>query len=170
MNRGNGPGAVRSAVPRLFVALLVVSLASSCSKDEKHEIQGKLEVFPVEGKLLIDGEPAKDATVFFHPTFLIPRASSQLIPHATVDEDGSFHLTTYEANDGAPAGKYRVTVSWKGPLDGIPGEAEDRLPERLPKKYQNSRMTDLKVEVVEGSNVLETWTLKAAPNQVAKKQ
>ncbi len=56
-------------------------------------------------------------------------------PHGRVGPDGRFTLTTYQPGDGAPTGKYNVTVVWPGPVPGtsvIPGD--DKVPGALQKQ------------------------------------
>lgn len=59
--------------------------------------------------------PTPGALIVFHP--LDPNFEKTIggKPFATVRDDGTFALTTYEEGDGAPAGEYGVTVDWKGP-------------------------------------------------------
>src|SRR4051812_4567692 len=85
--------------------VLVALLSSSCSKGE-----AKKPVFPVEGQLFIDDKAAANATIIFHP--VDESLTDGVKPRATVGKDGSFKLTTYTADDGAPAGEYRVTIEW----------------------------------------------------------
>lgn len=70
-------------------------------------------VVPVRGKVVVSGKPASGAVVCFHPTADPgPRA---LRSHGRVGDDGVFSLTTYATTDGAPQGKYVVTVYWAAP-------------------------------------------------------
>lgn len=58
---------------------------------------------PVSGRVTIDGQPVKVGRVMFYPTQGRP-ASGPIQP------DGSYELTTFEANDGAMLGSHRVTI------------------------------------------------------------
>lgn len=71
-------------------------------------------VFTTEGKVLLaNGSPAVNVTVFLHP----PSSEQDPVrPLGVTDENGVFKLTTYDANDGAPAGEYVVTLMYE-PLD-----------------------------------------------------
>ena len=65
------------------------------------------------------------------------------------EADGSFALSTYTANDGAPAGEYAVTVVWWNPpvdAEGKPG------PNLLPQRYAKPETTPLKAVVKAGPN------------------
>jgi hypothetical protein len=61
---------------------------------------------PVRGTVLLDGQPLSGATVTFMPMENVGRSASGM----TV-EDGSFRLTTFNQNDGALPGEYKVTVT-----------------------------------------------------------
>jgi hypothetical protein len=69
-----------------------------------------------------------------------------------VNENGTFTLSTYRANDGAPSGDYTATVEW--PTFVGRGEEVRVGPNLLPPKYGNPRTSDLHVRVAEGSNQL----------------
>lgn len=91
-------------------------------------------VHPVKGTLRVAGEPATDAVVVLYP---VGAPHEPLVrPHATVQSDGSFHLTTFSTRDGAPVGDYAVTVTWPGPP--VKGQGEDEPgPDRLHQRYNN---------------------------------
>jgi hypothetical protein len=75
---------------------------------------GKPAAVPVAGKVLYrKTTPAAGALVVFHPTDPAFEKSIGGKPVATVRDDGTFTLTIYAENDGAPAGVYGVTVDWR---------------------------------------------------------
>jgi hypothetical protein len=118
-----------------------------------------MPVFPVKGKVMIDGQPMSGATVLFYPTQDFPKGSAQQHPRAVVEEDGTFQVSTYGSNDGAPAGEYTVTVSWKGDTDGLNNEQQADLPEKAPETVLHARTTKLRVEIKNGDNSLPAWDL-----------
>ena len=71
---------------------------------------GNPRTYAVTGKVVFRGKPCDGALVVFHPT--AKGRENDPKPVATVSEDGSYKLTTYEANDGAPEGDYNVTIVW----------------------------------------------------------
>jgi len=77
------------------------------------KIPGRPEVFPVSGQIFVRGVPAAKAVI------QLRAPGNQLLdhwrPHAIVGSDGSFHLTTFATDDGAPAGTYALTVTWPRP-------------------------------------------------------
>ena len=115
-----------AAVPA--VALLLVAGCSDRAKDQETP---RVAVHPVEGKLVVNGRLAGNSRVIFHP--LNKGDATARYPVANTRPDGTFHLTTYAAGDGAPAGEYVVTVVWvneKIPVDeceGVDLLTHDRL-------------------------------------------
>ncbi len=102
---------------------------------------------PVRGRVYFDGSPAAGAYVVFHRT---EAANGRVLrADGLVDADGSFVLSTYTPNDGAPAGDYKVTVVWRQPFlntSGRPG------PNRLPNQYARAETTPLTIAVKAGQN------------------
>jgi hypothetical protein len=140
------------------LGLCSIALASSCGQSKLAPIKGQQPVFPVSGQLMMGGEPMTDAQVFFIPIDEPAANVSRIRPHAVVDEDGAFKVSTYGSEDGAPAGNYRVVISWRGALAGGAGDSDDR-PEKVPAAYRNPRTSRLKVEIAEGENALPTWEI-----------
>ena len=80
-------------------------------------------------------------------------------PHATVQSDGSFHLTTFATRDGAPVGDFALTVTWPGPR--IKGQGEDEPgPDRLQHRYANPKKPAASVHVGTETTELATIDLK----------
>jgi hypothetical protein len=148
----------------IAVGLCCLSFAASCGGPKLKPIKGQLAVVPVTGKLMMNGEPLADAQICFYTTEPLPKGTSSIRPHATTEEDGSFRVSTYGSQDGAPLGKYSVTVSWKGPAVGPAGEVgvagdDDDRPEKVAPAFRNPRMSRIRVEVTEGENALTPWDL-----------
>lgn len=135
---------MRSSFLWLVVALL--ALQASCQKQPE-----RLPVFLVKGKVLVQGQPAAGAMVGFVPL----DDPFALKPQAKVAADGTFQLSTYELGDGAPAGKYGVTIAWPGPNPRSNGEGDEEIqgPDRLRGRYANPQTSKWRIEV--GSQPLE---------------
>jgi hypothetical protein len=142
----------------IFLGLLIASLAVGCGKS-RPAIKGKMPVFPVKGKVIMDGQPMAGATIIFSPTQDFPQGSAQQRPHAVVGDDGTFQVSTYDINDGAPAGEYKVTISWKGDTQGLNSEQRSELPEKAPETVQHERSSKLRVQVKNADNSLPEWDL-----------
>jgi hypothetical protein len=81
---------------------------------------GRKPVYPVSGKVLFKGKPAEGAVV----TFVALEANDRQAPRpgAQVKRKGTFRLSTYVSYDGAPAGRYAVTVVYRSPARQVDGE------------------------------------------------
>jgi hypothetical protein len=64
-------------------------------------------------------------------------------------------VSTYRAEDGAPAGQYDVTIVWLPKGYNGPLEKSNKLPGR----YSQPATSGLKVEVKASDNVLPTFNL-----------
>jgi hypothetical protein len=109
----------------LRCTLVVGSVLLSTSCNSKVE---RPELFPVQGQLFLEKRPAHKASLFFHPVGESGPATPR--PHATVDESGNFEVGTYQANDGAPPGRYKVTVIWRNPPKAGDEDGETLIPLR----------------------------------------
>jgi hypothetical protein len=103
---------------------------------------------PVGGKVHFEGTPTPGAQVVFYAPGVDGKKPAR-VADAQVEADGTFVLSTYTANDGAPAGDYLVTITWPRPRYddlGKPG------PNQLPEAYAKPDTTSLKVTVQAGNN------------------
>ena len=125
---------------RWLLALLAASLVlASCSKNDR------LPVFPVRGQVFDSSQdPAAGALVVFHP--VDPTDGPLLKPLAYVDRQGAFRLTTYEQGDGAPAGKYVVTIEWRQRSPNPFGPNKEGK-DRLRGKYSDPQSSDFRFTV-----------------------
>lgn len=77
-------------------------------------------------------------------------AANAVTPFGIADETGQFQVSTYAPADGAPEGRYKVTVSWADVKN--PGASDPEYgPEKLPRKYLSPSTSGLEVEVKPGS-------------------
>src|SRR5262249_17329233 len=88
------------ALSPLLPALLLVS----CQRSDPKPLSA------VKGRGVFKGQPVHQALVVFHPVGDYTGAAVR--PHAIVSKDGTFTLSTENTEDGAPPGKYGVTVEW----------------------------------------------------------
>ncbi len=123
---------------------LLVSMASGCSQQPQTFLVHGMVVFP-------DGKPLTKGTIEFEVT----RDSKPITATGEIASDGTFQLGTFQAKDGAIAGKHRVVVI----ANHVIGTGEER-PEALPPpllhpKYQDYKTSDLTVTVKpEVNNIL----------------
>lgn len=111
-------------------------------------------IYPTEGKVLVGGQPAAGALIVL---WARPERTPPICPNATVAEDGSFRLTSFAKNDGAPAGEYAVTVVWS-PTTRVDGETYEE-PDRLKGRYSNPNTSGLQATIKTGKNALPTFEL-----------
>ena len=102
--------------------------------------------YPVSGKVLYKGEPAKGALVYFHRKGATDRFHEH-VPQGVVGEDGTFTLAS-PAGEGALPGEYAVLIEWK---EGA-GKARGRspglsAPDRFRGRYMNPNRPAFEVEV-----------------------
>jgi len=111
------------------------------------------EVHPARGKVLFEGKPVVGALIQFHPVDnSSPNAPR---PRARSGTDGTFEVSTYAAGDGAPAGRYLVTVSLQS------GEEDDRPKSAaLPLRYAQTETSDLRIGIRPGTNELQPFVMK----------
>jgi hypothetical protein len=130
-----------------LVVLALALLCSACSS-------GRKPVHPVHGQILVDGQPAANAQVLFHPA-----EGGKEEPHPTgqTDDQGYFHLTSYANGDGAPEGSYVVTVTWFRVFGG--GRQEIVRQNVLPRRYAAPQSSQLRVTVAKGNNELNPLQL-----------
>jgi hypothetical protein len=130
---------------------LIVFGAAGCAEKRP-------EVFPIKGQLFVSGKPAVGAVVFFHPVTQAvdsQNPATERRPTGKVEEDGSFELSTFGVKDGAPPGRYRVSVVW------TKGEGDDAT-HLLPQKFMNPATSGLPiVEVRDEPTVLAPFKLSS---------
>lgn len=117
--------------------------------------------FPVAGEILVDGRPATGAKVSLYR--LQDEADlARAVAWGRTDEHGAFDVKTLGWADGAPAGKYAVTVVYEPAT--IRGEEYLPGPHVLADELAHSHTTPLVVEVLAEPNqlgVLDLETPKA---------
>ena len=116
----------------------------------------RIETFPASGQVLWDGQPLVGALVVLHPL-----ASTQplLLPaRGETDEHGRFVLGTYDSEDGAPAGDYRITVHWHPVVNS--GGSFEPGPDIVPAQYSDPLRTELKARIAAGENHIPPLSLR----------
>jgi hypothetical protein len=94
--------------PQALVVFALIVLLPSCSKSDRKA------VYPVHGHVVDgDNQPAVGALLIFHR--LEADSNDLNKPRGYVEADGSFALTTYTKDDGAPEGEYLVSIEWLPP-------------------------------------------------------
>ena len=145
----------RSPKSRRFTAgrrwLAAASLLALAGCGSSQTSSDRLPVFPATGKIVFDGRPLTGAFVVLHPKGSAD-AKSTPRPHAQAAADGSFTLTSYESNDGAPAGDYTLTVEYRALVKH--GGDVTAGPNVLPPKYSRAETSPVAVQIAAGRNIL----------------
>lgn len=133
----------------MALAGLTALLVASCGDNKQ-----RTPVYPVEGKLFVNGKPAEGALVILHPRDKTVIKEDKLRPYGQVGSDGTFRVTTYDRHDGAPAGTYDVTVFW-------PESPNGPSPDRLQGRYTEPEDSKLKAQVEPEDNELKAFRIEA---------
>ncbi len=153
-------------VALLFAAMALVVSAAGCNG------KSRLAVSPVRGRVVYRGQGVPKAIVIFVPEDDVADKAKKLRPFAYADNQGNFELKTYVDGDGAPPGKYRVSivaassgntggVTKDQPAgdNGLPTGQGVAIPPAVTQKYQNVDTAGIEVTIHEGENNLEPFVL-----------
>lgn len=123
----------------LLLLTFICGVFSGCGKAPKGP--PREPTFPITGRVLVDGQPANNLKVTFHPE------SGKSIG-AYTDSDGHFSVGTYEAGDGAPSGTYKLTFEY-GQINLMSGRYGG--PDKLNGRYADSETSEHTVTVEDGT-------------------
>ncbi|MBI1832983.1 MAG: metallophosphoesterase [Planctomycetes bacterium] len=117
------------------------SLQSIKTSETGVSIAKRKATHSVQGAAFFEGAPMTGAMV----TFTGDKGDAKgMSANGLVEADGSFKLSTYKAFDGAPAGEYRVAVTWRA--SGKTG------PSLLPARYTTAAKSGLTAIIKTGTN------------------
>lgn len=158
----------RTMTSRAVVIVLIVLSASFGGCNRK----SRLSVSPVKGRVTYRGQGVPNAIVTFFVSGDASEQAKKMRPFAYADTQGNFEIKTYRDGDGAPPGKYRVSVIAPGSSVGsggkdrpageaaaVPASAVN-IPPDIAKKYGNVDTAGIEVTVQEGENNLPPFELK----------
>ena len=63
--------------------------------------------------------------------------------------NGTFRLSTYASYDGAPPGRYAVTIIYRSPAEKV--DDENRGPDLLEGRYADPKTTPFTIEIKNGN-------------------
>mgnify|MGYP002383080171 CR=1 FL=1 len=132
---------------RRYVVLVAGILFAGCSDNSR------APTFPVTGKVMYRKTTVPTgAQVVFHPLDPLVEKKIGGKPRGIVKEDGTYTLTMYSPDDGAPEGEYGVTIDWRAkPKEGGMLGDEGRSTKPLLKpKYSTPNKPAFKVTVKKG--------------------
>jgi hypothetical protein len=113
--------------------------------------------YEAQGIVFFKGKPAAGARITLFPE---QKSRDRYYPTGKVADDGSFKLTTYNQDDGAPLGRYKVTIV-RGVIEGeewvelnqkfTPDQLKqiilDKSRDELLEKYSNPETSNLTAEI-----------------------
>lgn len=145
---------------RTWILAALALAASGCGEDGP-----KIPLFPATGRVVFGDAPADGVEVRF---FDAANVTDPDAPHpfATTDAEGRFELGTFEAGDGAPAGRYKVMLLWP---EGPPGPGVPR--DRLNRAFTDPSKSPFEVAVAEAATEFDPFVIdpaavkKAAPRR-----
>src|SRR5262249_5873940 len=127
----------------------VLMLLTSCGT-------GRKPLYPVRGKVLVDGKAAKDVFVyFFPPDDTDPK--TRTMPQAQTDANGEFSASTYVQGEGAPVDEYRLAFEWPMPSGVLKNNFNG--PDRLKGRYADHKKSPHRITVKTEPNDLGTFQL-----------
>lgn len=147
------PPQIRSSIRRAAAGLfLLAGAALGCGGGE-----AKVPLYPASGRVLVDGAPAGGVQVRLYPEGATGDLDA-LKPTAVTDETGTFRLGTYGKGDGAPAGRYKVTLF----LPDTPPTGANSPDDLLGGQYIDPARTPLNATIAESPNQLDPFEVKKA--------
>lgn len=144
-------------MPRTILFVALAALPLGCGSDKPASLAPS-NTAPVNGSVTYKGKPAVGFRVTFHPQFDI--GSVKFTPNGETDKQGRFTLSTGAPGNGAPPGKYKVTIekpyATSDRKTGLDTEADELKGKYSPKDPSASKF---EVEVKSGDNNLEPFRL-----------
>src|SRR5207237_1030680 len=112
------------------------------------------------GKVLCDGQPTEGALITLRE--LDASQPMKELPRARVKADGTFSIGTYDPEDGAPPGEYKVSILWLPPDFEAQVFKTGKYPNKLPELYSDAKASPLKIQVNEAPNEVPAFELRSA--------
>lgn len=139
-------------IPYSFILIALLPVIG-CAQEKP------LEIHPVRGKVTVRGRPAAGAEIGMHRSPpVIDAEGRELFPSAIAADDGTFQVTTYQPNDGAPEGVYKVTVTW--PTITVEAGEKTYGLDQLAGRFAKPEKPAATITVKPGENVLPDIALK----------
>ncbi len=143
----------RSVGVRWACSLLVCLALAGCGDGKDF-----LKTYPAAGKAAFRGKPMQHARISLF-TVAEDEKLKKIVPSGEVDADGTFTLTTYQYDDGAPAGEYKAIIVWPNGPEGQ-SESPGFIADQLQGRYSNAQTSTFRVTIKEGSNELQPFDLQ----------
>jgi hypothetical protein len=112
---------------------------------------------PVHGAVTLDGKPLSGGVITFQPVNVNPKVPNHTA-QGTIMPDGTYSMSSFQANDGVLPGEYVVTVSPPPAPEAFDQFAKAQAAAHgpaIPAKYMDSGRTPLKATIPAGSGAQE---------------
>jgi hypothetical protein len=134
----------------LGVFVMAAAMVFGCGRGRVPSGPPRSPTVPAGGVLTVRGLPFAGATVVFH------HEEGRASAIGTTDSEGRFALSTYQHDDGAPAGNYLVTVAANNTTEVEPGVlaplSADRSRSVIPAAYADPQTSSLTFEIPPAGN------------------
>lgn len=111
-------------------------------------------IVPVSGTITFKGKPLPNASITF-----TPEDSASRTAVGSTDKDGKYQLTSFNINDGAKIGKYKVSVRAEegGDSNLKPADTIDFARGKIitPLKYSKAETSGLFADVTNKKNIID---------------
>ena len=129
----------------VVLALIALSAPIGCGGSNKPK------AYPTAGEVYFQGKPAEGASVVFVP---LEAGVGSVYPSGEVDGSGAFRLTSFKADDGAPAGEYAIVLNWQK-TEVRNGEVYLVERDKFGGRFANVAVSNLRAEVKKEKNQIK---------------
>jgi hypothetical protein len=127
---------------------MLAVLAAGCGGET-----GRDAMAPVSGRVTYAGRPVTAGRIIFYPE------DGRRMAMSAIDASGNYALTTFESQDGAFLGKYKVVVDAVREIASGPAtpenEGANKLQRLVPVVYADHTTSPLAAEVVADGNTID---------------
>ena len=129
---------------------------------------GRLPTRPVKGKVTLDGKPLANAEIWLVPTTEeVKNARITIRPYAKSAPDGTFTVSSYLVDDGAPAGDYAVmVVAAGGQADTEEDRQTDTPSQKKTERGKNKRLSPFPGKYKSPATSGLSFTVQNGPNEL----
>lgn len=124
----------------LWLLLLAIAVVTGCGPSRP-------ETAEVSGRVTFQGKPVPEGRILFWPPSGRPAM-------AEIKSDGTYELTTFDAEDGAVIGTHRVTIKATRTVFRNNDPSKAVVEWLVPQNYENIDKSPLTAEVSPGKNTI----------------
>lgn len=142
----------------VMVGLICLAAVAGCGGKKSDS-----NLVPVKGEFFYDSQPAQGALVILHPSAGPDTAKwPHGLPHGVVDTTGAYNIGLPPLGEGAPAGDYKVLLTWNLPVPGAdPTDSEPETFDKLGGRWATPERSTLSATVQPPSTEIPRFDLKS---------